>query len=745
MTVNPLIPTDQWILVAALLLGGGLALAWRSSAMLPPRLRIPALVARAMALAALALMALNIGVWRRPGTEQRPHWQVLIDRSGSMATEDADGGSRWRAACRLAAQLEKASSDRRDLSFATFSGDVEESLRSAATLSGIHPDGDASRIGRTLRTVTDARAARLGAGSGGIVLLSDGRQTDVGNDPRLAGLLARAQQAPVLAVPYGVHREKRDIAVRVTRRLLTGFAGQPVRIQGEVQASWPGEIEVAVRLVEDSGRSVATNTVRLRDGARERASFSVTPDQPGSAAYSLHVVPWEGERDTRNNEAPFEILVLDRKIRVLMAEGVPFWDSKFLGQLLRRQPNLDVTSVQRTAPERFITITTDGASQTDATGLFPNDAAALGAYDIVVFGKGAEYFITPERSAALKRYVADQGGCVVFARGPALVEQGAGLEDLEPVEWGGASALECRLVPCGEGEDLGLFAGLLPGRGDPVWERLPPVRCSRAALTLKSFAQVLAEGRRSKAAGEAPGARVPLLVSRRLGKGLTVALNIDGLWQWAFFPTSQEAAVMYEELWAQLLLWAGTYAEFLPGHQFALHLSASSTPPFQPVRVSVRRRGGVAEREAPLVRVTRGDETVRELALAAGASGDGWEGLLELDVPGLYRVVLLSPEGTAAVAAAAALLQVEAPPAEGDDVNPDQDYLTRLAEASGGSVVTSHELVAAMARREAAAREPRDGGAQAVWVPLWDRGWLLAAIMAALATEWTIRRRNGLA
>ena len=50
-----------------------------------------------------------------------------------------------------------------------------------------------------------------------------------------------------------------------------------------------------------------------------------------------------------------------------------------------------------------------------------------------------------------------------------------------------------------------------------------------------------------------------------------------------------------------------------------------------------------------------------------------------------------------------------------------------------------------MARREAAAREPRDGGAQAVWVPLWDRGWLLAAIMAALATEWTIRRRNGLA
>jgi len=32
-----------------------------------------------------------------------------------------------------------------------------------------------------------------------------------------------------------------------------------------------------------------------------------------------------------------------------------------------------------------------------------------------------------------------------------------------------------------------------------------------------------------------------------------------------------------------------------------------------------------------------------------------------------------------------------------------------------------------------------------VWEPLWDRGWLLAVILAGLAVEWIIRRRNGLA
>lgn len=746
MTVNPLIP-DQWLLLTALLLSGGIFLAWRSSASLPSHLRIPSLAARAVALAALALIALNPGAWQHPGAVQSPQWRILIDRSASMATVDAGETSRWQAACRLAGQIEADAAGRRDLLFSRFSGDLEDSSRRAAALETLASDGDASRIGRAVQSVADALAVGGGTGPRGIVLLSDGRQTGAEDDPQLAGLLARAQNASVFSVPFGVQRERRDIAVRVTRRLLTGFANQPVRIQGEVEAHWPGEIEVSVSLVDGQGREISTSMVRLRDGGRERLSFQVTPPRPGITAYALMVHFWEGERDTRNNEAPFEIQTLDRPIRVLLAEGIPFWDSKFLAQVLRRQPHLEVTAVQRTAPERFITITPDGSTGTEPEGIFPDNAVALGAYDIVIFGKGAEYFVNPARSAAIKSFVADQGGCIVFARGSPTLEQNCGLEELEPVEWGGASALDCRLMPRGEGEEVGLFAGLLQGRGDPVWERLPPVRCSRAAPVLKSFAQVLAEGQRTTV-GSTPGRGVPLLVSRRFGKGLTVALNIDGLWQWAFFPTSPEAAVMYEELWSQLLLWAGTYAEFQPGHQYALHLSTPVTLPKRPVRVIARRRGGtgVAAGVSELsVGITRGDAPVREVALAAGPDGDGWEGLLHIDEPGLYRVSLLTPDDAPAGTVPGALLQVEAPPREEDDLNPDTDYLERLSAASGGAVVAAQDLKSAMERHEARVRGVGDIGAQAVFVPLWDRGWLLALIVAALATDWIIRRRNGLA
>jgi len=300
-------------------------------------------------------------------------------------------------------------------------------------------------------------------------------------------------------------------------------------------------------------------------------------------------------------------------------------------------------------------------------------------------------------------------------------------------------------MPRGEGEDIGLFAGLLPGRDDAVWSRLPLVRCSQTPVGLKSFAQILAEGRRP-GSGDGPSQSIPLVVSRRSGKGMTVVMNVDGLWQWSFFSTAREAAGMYEELWTQLLLWVGTYAEFLPGHNYALHLGASTAPPNMPVRIQVRQRGKVERgREAPRVRITLGIDLVQEMTLAERDRIDSWEAVLTLADPGLYRVSLVSQGIEAKGRELSALLQIQAPPGELDDVNPDPAFLAKLAAASGGAVLQAGELADAMAQRERSRNRQADQGSNVVWEPLWDRGWLLVVILAALVAEWTIRRRNGLA
>ncbi len=741
MTVNPVLPMEQLIVLLAAILAAGAFLAWRASRRLPGRVGWSALAARCFALLALAALALNFGHWRKPGAEFKPRWCVMLDRSASMATADMDGQSRWDAARRLTAQLEKDAGERRELDLLAFSDNLDGARQTDKSLAAMLPDGRATDAGRALETVTSAGAVG-GDKPIGIILLTDGRQTVPEADPTMAGLRARAQDTPVLAAPFGKVRELRDIAVKALRRLTIGFAGQPVRIQGEVVTRWPGEVNVAVLLVDGAGRAVATNTVRMPAFGRETVSFTVTPKAPGYSSYKLQVAPWAGESDLRNNESAFEINALDRKIRVLLVEGVPYWDSKFLGQHLRKQPNMEVTAVYRTAPERFFKTDPDGVPRPESKAIFPDTAQALGAYDIVVFGKGVEYFMTPERLAAVKSFVAEQGGSVVFARGRPYADQGGGLEDMEPVEWGGSSSMECRLTPRGEGEDAGLFAGLLPGLSDAVWSRLPLVRCSQTSVGLKSFAQVLAEGRRPGAAAQA----VPLLVSRRFGKGMAVTMNVDGLWQWSFFPSAREAPAMYEELWTQLLLWVGTYAEFLPGHDYALHLGVSTAQPNVPVRVQLRRRGAASTApELPRLRVTRGGELVQEINFAAGESAESWEAVLTLAEPGLYRVTLPAPAGDGKKYELGALLQIQAPPGEMDDVNPDLEFLSKLTAASGGKVVQVAALADAMAQREQTRSRQTDQGGNVVWEPLWDRAWLLVVILAALAAEWTIRRRNGLA
>jgi hypothetical protein len=206
---------------------------------------------------------------------------------------------------------------------------------------------------------------------------------------------------------------------------------------------------------------------------------------------------------------------------------------------------------------------------------------------------------------------------------------------------------------------------------------------------------------------------------------------------------------MYEELWTQLLLWVETYAEFLPGHEYALHLSASSAWPNMPVRVQVRRRSPLATggSSAELrLRVMRGTTIVQEVVVMADEKTDRWETSLALSEPGLYRVILLPPVGAEKLGHAPGILfQVQAPPAEADDLNPDQEYLQQVAEASGGRVLSAEALAEAMTQREQTRQQQVNQGGNQVWEPLWDRAWLLVLVIAACAVEWTIRRRHGLA
>jgi len=735
MEINPIIPLAWLVLLAVGILPFSGILAWRSSRLCTLRRRLVIVAARLLGVACLLLLALNPGYWQRHLETLQGEWALLLDYSTSMATPDAGNGqARWTEARRLA-RLALEVPDAKTTA-AVFT--VADTLNrvSPDAIDTVQPDGSATRITDACRRLLERYHAE-GRTLTGILLLSDGRQVPPA-DPVDVAALARARQVPIHTVTLGGTLPRRDLAVRFRRSRAVAFTGQESRLTADVTATGLTALRTDVTLLDRDGNRLASQSVELAgNAATATVTFAVSPAVKGYAPYTLSVPAQTGEQDIQNNADRMALLVLDQPIRILSVEGLPHWDSKFLLQLLHRQTNVEVTSLYRLTAERFFRVQPGRLQAEDGDSSdFPDDADALLGYDLIVFGKGAEYFLTPARIALLRRFVSEQGGGILFARGKPYTREFPELAAMEPLAWGERTGTEGRLRPTAAGEDAGLFGDALPGKDDPRWQQLPPLRDMHRAAALSPFTQVLAE-----TAAETAGA-TPLILARRLGQGVVVTVNAGDFWKWDFFPDESESHAMYTAIWSQLLQWIITYAEFLPGESGALRLSPPAVLPGEPVRTVIHTRYDAGAAGDLLLRVVgSGERPVLEI-MAGGSVSGRRDAVFSLVQPGDYHVEAVDPATGTRIAHPVAL-RVLAPPAEGDNLDADPEFMRLLASHSGGTVATEENLPATVAAIQPENRlVPLE---QAVWQPLWNRALILVLIALVISIEWIVRRRGGLA
>ncbi len=737
MSLSPPFPL-VWL--APLLLAGGavaLWLGWRSTEGLAPRARALSLALRALALLLVSLCLLDPGRWVPLTESDARSWLILTDRSASMATPESVSTTRWQSATALAEKLAAAAPEDASLSRRTFATALDPADAAAAS-----PDGTGSDPVGALASALSAAAGR-GNNLAGIILLTDGRAT-APTAMEQATLRARAQEVPVHAVVHGADWTARDLAVRSQRRQVLGFPGQDATLGLTLSARGLGAIRPAVVLADAAGKELERKTVEMTADAEAAVTFTVKAgEQP--VTYTLSVEPLEGEAITANNHDTQRVVPLRSKTRVFLAEGAPHWDSKFLAQLLREQPHIDLRSVHRLSDERYFKITSAQAAPEESTDdVFPGTEAELAAYDLVVFGKGADHFLTPQRAEALRAFVRDRGGAVFFARGKAYPGKFELLEPLEPVVWAEGRSGDFAFAPDAEGAAAGLFGEALPAVDSPLWAGLPALRDAQRIDSVRPFTRVMARGKSAALAGTDPG--FPLLAVRRYGQGAVGLLNADGLWKWDFFPEARTKAHVYGDFWAQLMQWMASYAEFLPGQDWSLRPASTRAGTGDRVALTIGYRGKESPAAAPVVhgRDAAGASLGRVVAAPATAD-DGrpvWQATWEAKTPGDVTLTLESAEAQP-LNGPAVTLAVAPPPGEGDDLSADADFLQRLTAATGGRVWTADELLAA-APKLFAPPPPvlREGTAR--WDSLWNRGLVLALLAAALLGEWALRRRSGL-
>lgn len=739
--MNPPLPLPILLPLLALALVLADWLSWRSSAGLPTAKRATLLLLRMLGVAALCALLLNPGKWIRPTENRERPWLVLLDRSASMA-QPAEKGSRADEAKEHAQLLAKLVPRDVPVRYHPFDTAASPAIEDPTKIEA--PSGTGTDLHGSLKRLVE-EAAAAGDSFAGVLALTDGRQTAQPSDTELESLALRlrSRKTPFHAIAIGAGIPPRDLIVRVTRPTVTVFKGQKARIPIAVEAEGLGPQKPDVRLLDEAGKVLSTITIEVSPGKPAFAVFEI--DAPlASARWTIETNPLSDETNPGNNRGHVNIRLLESKTRVFLAEGAPYWDSKFLAQLLRQQTQMEVHSVHRLSDERYFRIDSGQAEPTETPqAVFPETLDELSRYDLIIFGKNVDAFLTPSRLEALRSYVRDRGGAVLFSRGKPVTGTLAGLDALEPVTWASSTVGDFRFQPAADGEAAGLFGEALPPASASLWSALPTLKDARQIAMVKPFTRVLASGRDVGATGFSKD--IPSLLVRRYGQGVCGLVNGDGLWKWDFYPEARELGNMYEDFWTQLIQWMASYSEFLPGQDFSLRLPALRGRAGDAVSVSMSFRGsGTAP--SPLLRIIAPDGKATDLQPAAYPDPGGhpqWRASFTPDTPGAWKLNLVDPREKAPPAPEASFL-VPAPPAESDNLAADANFLSRLADATGGSLIAPADLPAFL-KKSFTPEAPTARSSGAIWQPSWTR-WPLALLIALpLALEWYLRRRQGLA
>jgi hypothetical protein len=521
-------------------------------------------------------------------------------------------------------------------------------------------------------------------------------------------------------------------------------------------------------------RELDRRTATLSPDAAAEVRFDVSQEQPGVYAYDVRVEPYPGEVTLANNSAAYLLRVVDQPVRVLLLEGKPYWDTKFLMRRLASDPAVELTSVVRMTPKRLLEQTWEVADAGDPNGhaapglraqlwSVMDDPAALLAsrdtlagYQVLVLGRDVEVFLTDAALANVRNWLARDGGALVCYRGSPTAQVNQTLGRLLPVAWEPTRETRFHVQLTQRGSEMRWLPGGAADTADVALAQLPTLATSARPVNPKPLAIVLA-----KSAGEPAEADRPVVTYQPYGNGRVVVVEGAGMWRWAFLPPQHaEYDAVYSSLWQSLLRWLVSNAGLLPGQNVAMRSERVSFSVTEPAAATLLLREELTRGELPKIEL-RGGTLSSPQVFAPTPVGDE---------PGLFRVVFGKlPEGryeahvvvgsassgsgadpnrpTDPNAAAAAPLStiafdVRSYVEEQLDLKARPDLMARAAADSGGAVLSTGTAreVAEQFRAHLARNQPP----LVTRTTAWDRWWWLTLILVGWTAAWAARRMSGL-
>ncbi len=526
----------------------------------------------------------------------------------------------------LAAQREgmfKELSERFDVRFYRVGRGVERvdiGRISLDALARFDDDGDAPRDDTALGdAIARVRQDAVGRGIAGVVMLTDGRWT-IGPEPLRAAGAGTSTVTPIWPVPMGSDTPPPDVALVDLLMPTRVPRGEVVSVIASVVSYGLDGQRATVKL--EAGEETDEAEVVLQEGRRQEVSLSFTAGEPGIELVRIEVEELTGEdpRLRANNRKTRTLHVETDRLEVLLIEGYPRWDYRFLDYTLRRDRGIEqpVKVIMQSELMGRGVKAEDLADAAVEAGM-PGDVEAFAEYDVVILGDVSPLLLAPNVQSAILEAVEEKGVGLIIQGGfksmPHLYrpDADADLLRLLPVEPGEAGQRRPdAYVRTGiEPQDHAPFEMRLTADGaihpafqaytDPmhnrrVWDRMPPFYWAVAAERTKPGATLLAELRGSE--GD-----LPLIAEQFVGRGRVLMVGFDSTFTWR----RNIGNVLFDRFWQQAIRhvardpqrsgersWIAVYPpEVEPGRPAAIELFAVDDEgrPLRDDRLEVSVRG----------------------------------------------------------------------------------------------------------------------------------------------------------
>lgn len=767
-------PLESWIV--AIVIGMIVFVVWWSYRSVPGSrgARIALGSVRSIALTTLFVLALGPMIEQTTIRTEQDWALVLLDRSGSMATNDArldaslsSVGTRVIGTrnAQMAAMLNggRATWDElagsKQVVWMGF-GDVTRTIGI-----GLTPDsltmgslrGQSTNLGSAVRSALDEAAARP---ISTIVIASDGRSFDT-IDPDLINTLKSAQ-IPIFVVALGSDEPVRDLGIARVDYPRAVFADDlvPIRVLMSSSSISDDEINngnVRVELVDHATGEVMNSSAvgpehlgLEGDSGAQWVTLNHTPTGQGEREYDI-VIRSDGDLigsdlNASNDVSSIRLSVVDRAMRVLYIDGYPRWEHRYLKNLLLREQSIVSSSVLLASSRRYV------QEGDELIASLPATVEDWEPFDVVILGDVRPELFSDQQLESLLEHVTTRGAGVLWIAGPSANPTSwldSSLSALLPMhsDAGGSqrtvrpwdSAVTMRSTD--EAVRLGLLGlddertGWFDRLSDPAtgWSKLQWA-LELDETSFKPGVSVLATARTVDGSKESA-----IITMMRYGAGRTIFVGTDEIWRWRYGRGED----LPERFWLPMIRSLGRGTVDRRSAPAALSISPTNPIPGKVTQITLRIFDQSLIDSMPdevRVELRSGSQLDEPEEITLRGSGDTRIGTWIPDQPGSFVASLSGVDlELSQVDARARVLDVSD---EGRVLDTDHGLLADLADQTGGQVIlaadfgTIPDLLPNRMRTIVSA--PRRAS-------LWDRPVVLIVLVLLLTSEWIGRRMLRLA